>query len=313
MTTYALDLLQAVVLVLVAPLLQGLIKKLKAILQGRVGPPLLQPYFDLVKYFRKDEVVSIQASWLFKAVPVVVFGVLLTTTLFLPVWSPMALMSSPGDVVLLIYLFALARVLTAVAAIDTGSSFGAMGASRDMFISSLAEPVLFVTLLGVILPQKSFALATVIMQFLTGHGENLLSPAYYMLFGAFFLLLMTETGRLPVDNLDTHLELTMIHEGMLLEYSGKSLAMMTWSAQIKQVVLFTLFVDLYVPWGMTVSNGINSIALGLIVFLFKLGLVAVLVAVVEMSNAKMRLFRVPRFLFTAFMLAVAALVTESLL
>lgn len=313
MISPTLGLLQSVLLIFVAPLLQGLLKKVKAILQGRIGPPILQPYFDLRKYFRKDEVVSSRASWLFKVVPVLVFGLMLTTTLFLPVWSPRALVSSPGDVILLIYLFALARVLTALAGIDTGSSFGAMGASRDMYISSLAEPVLFVTVLGVALPQKSFVLSTVITQFLTGHSAPLLSPAYYMLLGAFGILLLTETGRLPVDNPDTHLELTMIHEGMLLEYSGKSLAMMTWSAHIKQIVLFTLFVDLYVPWGMAISLDLKSIGFALIVFLFKLALLAVAVALIEMTNAKMRLFRVPRFLFAAFMLAVAAIVTESLL
>jgi formate hydrogenlyase subunit 4 len=302
---------QVVFLILIAPLVTGMVRKAKALLQGRQGPRLLQPYYDLYKYMHKDSVVSVEASWIFTAAPFVVFGATLTAAALVPAFVRSSLFSFTGDLVLLVYLFALARFFMAMAGVDTGSSFGAQGASRDLFVSSLAEPVLFVTLLVTALPAGTTNLSGIVAH-LTGK-EWAITPAYFMMLVAFVILVVTETGRIPVDNPDTHLELTMIHEGPVLEYSGKPLALLLWSAWIKQVLLFALLADLSFPWGFAASAGGWSPFGSLLGFFLKLVVVSLIMAGVEMSNAKMRLFKVPRLLTAALVLSLFALTTEFLL
>lgn len=307
-----LSFVQIIFLVGVAPLIQGIVKKTKALLQGRHGPPIWQPYYDLRKFLRKDEVVSAHASWLFLITPYVVFAITLTIVAMIPVFTTQALLAATGQLLLVVYLFALARFFTALAGMDTGSSFGAMGSSRDMFVSALAEPVLFVTLLSVSLPTKTTNVTLMTERMVANHAL-LLSPTFYLACLAFFILVVTETGRIPVDNPDTHLELTMMHEGMLLEYSGKRLGLMMWSAWIKQVLMFTLLIDFYFPWGID-SRGRGWLLLAsLAAFLLKLIMLAVVVAFVEMSYAKIRFFRIPRLLSAAFALSMIAIVTEYLI
>jgi formate hydrogenlyase subunit 4 len=304
--------IQTALFILLAPLLTGFIRKTKALLQGRVGPRLFQPYYDLYKFMRKDTVVSQESSWLFAATPYIVFGATVTAATLIPAFAGRAMFSFTGDLVLFVYLFALARFFLAMAGVDTGSSFGAQGASRDLFVSSLAEPVLFVAVLAAALPAGSTNLADIFRH--QAAAPWAVSPAYFMLLGAFVILLVTETGRVPVDNPDTHLELTMIHEGALLEYSGKPLALLLWSAWIKQMLLFTLFVNLCLPWGSppdTAAWPAGIIGLTLL-FFTKIALVGLLMAIVEMSNAKMRLFKVPRFLSAALILSLFAIATEFL-
>jgi formate hydrogenlyase subunit 4 len=299
-------------LIVLAPLLTGFIKKAKALLQGRVGPRLLQPYYDLYKYMRKDSVVSQESSWLFAATPYIVFGATVTAATLIPAFAGRSIFSFTGDLVLFVYLFALARFFLGLAGVDTGSSFGAQGASRDLFVSSLAEPVLFVAVLAAALPAGSTNLADI---FHHQAASGTITPAYFMLLGAFIILLVTETGRVPVDNPDTHLELTMIHEGALLEYSGKLLALLLWSAWIKQMLLFSLFVNLCLPWGSPPDTVAwpAGFACSTILFFIKILLVGLLMAIVEMSNAKMRLFKVPRFLAVALVLSLFAIATEFML
>jgi formate hydrogenlyase subunit 4 len=303
---------QTALLILLAPLLTGFIKKFKARLQGRIGPRLLQPYYDLYKFMRKDTVVSQESSWLFTATPYIVFGATIAASTLIPAFAGRAMFSFTGDLVLFVYLFALARFFIAMAGVDTGSSFGAQGASRDLFVSSLAEPVLFVAVLAAALPAGSTNLAAI---FQHQAAASAITPAYFMLLGAFVILLVTETGRVPVDNPDTHLELTMIHEGALLEYSGKPLALLLWSAWIKQMLLFSLFVNLCLPWGSPPGDMAwpAGLAYSTILFFIKILLVGLLMAIIEMSNAKMRLFKVPRFLAAALMLSLFAIATEYLL
>lgn len=308
MTMVVMQIIQFLSILVIAPLLTGIIKKSKALLQGRKGPRILQPYFDLYKYMHKDSVVSLNASWIFTITPYIVFGATITASLLIPAFVHQTLFSFTGDFVLIIYLFALSRFFISMSAVDTGSSFGAQAASRDLFISSLAEPVLFVTILGTALPAKTTNLPAII--------ENIInlglpiSPAYFMILVAFIILLVTETGRVPVDNPDTHLELTMIHEGPLLEYSGKPLALLMWSAWIKQAALFTLFIDLCIPWGPDAALGGFALITGPVLFLLKLVIVGIIMACIEISNAKMRLFKVPRLLSAAFVLSIFALITE---
>ncbi len=303
---------QAVFLVLLAPLVQGIIKKTKAVLQTRQGPSVLQPYYDLRKYWHKDFLVSNHASWVFRFTPYIVFGVMISVSAFLPAFFEHPFLSHTGDLVIVIYLFALARFFTALAGVDTGSSFGAMGSSRDMFISILAEPVLFVTTIAIALFVKSTNLQAIVSG-LIDNSSMLLSPAFFMVVLSFVILLLVETGRIPINNPDTHLELTMIHEGVLLEYSGKPLALMMWSSWLKQVLLYTLFIDFCVPWGIAVVSYGPNIFLAIILFIVKLLAISVLIAFIEMSYAKAQLARVPRLLSAAFILSIAAIATEYLL
>lgn len=302
---------QALLLVAGAPLVQGVIKTSKARLQGRQGPPILQPYFDLAKYVRKDEVVSRDASWLFLATPYIVFAAMITATALVPAIFERSALAFSGDLLLVVYLFVMARFFTALAAIDTGSTFGAMGSSRDMFVSALAEPVFFVTALAVTMPVGMPSLSLIAAR---AQGTSFfLSPAYFLVFLAMVILILAETGRLPVDNQDTHLELTMIHEGMLLEYSGKRLGLMLWSSWIKQLMWYTLLIDFCLPWGISAgTGGFLTAAVGVGAFALKLLVIAMTVAVIEMSYAKIRLFRLPRLLSAALVLSVVALMTEYL-
>jgi formate hydrogenlyase subunit 4 len=311
MELIVMQIIQFLLMLLIAPFLTGFIKKLKALLQGRKGPRILQPYFDLNKYMHKDSVVSSNASWIFTVTPYIVFGATLTAAALIPAFFHKTLFSFTGDFVLIIYLFALSRFFISMSAIDTGSSFGGQGASRDLFISSIAEPVLFITILGTALPAKTTNLSSIITNIID-FGLPM-SPAYFMILVSFVIILVTETGRVPVDNPDTHLELTMIHEGPLLEYSGKPLALLMWSSWIKQAALFSLFIDLCFPWGPDASTGGWAILFGPFLFFLKMIGVGVIMACIEISNAKMRLFKVPRLLAAAFVLSIFALITEYLL
>ncbi|UOF89654.1 NADH-quinone oxidoreductase subunit H [Fodinisporobacter ferrooxydans] len=302
-------LLQTCFLLLFAPLLHGIIRKTKALLQGRIGPSLFQSYHDLRKYMCKDSMVSEHASWIFSITPYVCFGLMTAATTLIPLLSANSWFSMTGDFILIVYMFGLSRIFTALAGMDTGGSFGGMGASRDMFLSGLAEPVLFITFVAIAWPMKTTNLSHVV-GYLSDHGVSFVAPSYWMIVLAFFLILLTETGRLPIDNPDTHLELTMIHEGMLLEYSGKQLGLMLWSAWLKQVLLFALFLDFCFPYGIIAVLTPFSFLLAIGSFAIKTIVLGVIVAFVEMSYAKMRLFKVPQMLTAAFFIAIFAVVSE---
>jgi formate hydrogenlyase subunit 4 len=311
MDTVFFQISQGLFLILAAPLISGIIKKVKALLQGRKGPGIMQPYFDVMKYMRKDFMISNDASWIFIITPYIVFGAMVTIVMVMPSVSPHALFSFTGDLVLVVYLFALARVFTAMAGIDTGSAFGAMGSSRDMFISALAEPVLVLTILVKALPLQTTNLSAIVTDL--DRGGLLINPSYFMILLSFVILIVAETGRIPVDNPDTHLELTMIHEGMLLEYSGKQLALMVWSSWIKQTVLFTFLIDFCFPWGLGSYHGNLIWLAGFGLFFLKLVCIGIMMACIEMSYAKIRLFKVPQLLSSAFVISLFALITEYLL
>jgi formate hydrogenlyase subunit 4 len=304
-------LIQSAFLILVAPLVEGTVKKMKAVLQGRQGAPIFQPYYDLRKYFHKDSVVSTNASWLFRFTPYLVFGVMITISSFLPAIIGQSLVSYNSDLVLVMYLFALARIFTALAGVDSGSSFGSMGSSRDLFLSVLEEPVLFVTMIAIALWVKTTNIASIVTG-ISQNGHIALSPSFYMAAAAFLILVISETGRRPVDNPDTHLELTMIHEGIMLEYSGKPFALMMWSSWLKQVLLYTLFIDFCIPFGIAISLDWTTILLASILFIFKLFCMTFLLAAVELSYAKLQLMRVQRLLSAAFMLSMVAIAIEYL-
>jgi formate hydrogenlyase subunit 4 len=303
--------LQTLLLLLLAPLVSGCIKTWKARLQNRRGPPVWQPYFDLMKFLRKDMVISEHASWIFSAAPYVVLVTSLLVGLMVPMVTTHAPLSLFGGALAIVGLLALGRFFMALAGLDPASSFGGMGSSREMTISAIAEPALMLAIFTVAISAGSTDLSHIVAT-LHGPSLKLLNPAHLMAFAALFIVLLAETGRVPVDNPATHLELTMIHEAMLLEYSGRYLALMELGASVKQLVLMSIIVNLFLPAGLAVDTSPAALGAGLGLFLLKLFLLSGAVVLVETVNAKLRLFRVPDLLSSAFVLASLALLSTFL-
>lgn len=304
-----LTLLQWTVGFLAAPILAGFIKKVKARLQHRQGPPILQPWNDLRKLFGKKMVLSEVTSWVFQVPPYLEFGVGLLLLLAVPGPFLFAQSLNPGiDIIFVLYLWGLARFFTALAGLDGGSAFGGMGSSREMTIAALVEPGLLLLLF--ILGIKATTLnVNRIFLWAAQTGEWFFSPLYLMTTVAFFILLIAETGRIPVDNPDTHLELTMIHEGMILEYSGPYLALISWAVMIRQYLYYGIFLNIFFPGAPPAHYGIASTAIGILVFGIKTALLGVVVALVESLLAKMRLLKLPRLLWGAAGMAILAVFT----
>ena len=302
---------QTVLLLLLAPLLTGCIRNWKAKLQNRRGARVWQPYSDLIKFFRKDMVISEHASWVFSFAPYVVFITALVAGLLVPMVTVQAPMSLFGDVLALVGLLALGRFFLALGGLDPGSAFGGMGSSREMTIAAIAEPAMMLAIFTVAITAGSTDISHIV-QVAQSPAWKVLNPTHVMAFAALFIVLLAETGRIPVDNPATHLELTMIHEAMLLEYSGRYLALMEWGASIKQLVLMTLLVNIFFPIGMVTDTTPAALCIGALVYAGKLILIAAAVVVVETTNAKLRLFRVPDLLGAAFVLGTLALLSTFL-
>ena len=284
-------LIQVLVIIALSPLLTGIIRKTKSRTQKRIGSSVLQPYYDILKLVRKDEVVSDQSSWIFRACPWVNFVAITTAAFFIPVFLVYTPFGLVGDLLLVIGLFALARFFTMLAGLDVASSFGGLGSSREMMISALLEPALFLSIFVVALTYGGTNLSTLI----SASSNSSFLPQPQIIFAAIgmFIIILGETGRLPFDNPATHLELTMVHEAMILEYSGKSLALMEWSQSIKQIILFTLMINIFIPWGISPSTFVPALTVGFLTFVAKISLFAIFVAFLESSVAKWRLFRIP--------------------
>ena len=304
-------LLQLVLLLAVAPLVSGFIKKLKARLQTRRGPGLFQTYRDLYKLFRKGMVIPNTASWLFTATPYFVFLTALLAGLMIPMVSADAPLGLFGGVLAVVYLLGLGRFMTALGGLDTGSSFGGLGSSREMTISALAEPAMMLAIFTVAIGASSTSLSEIVKA-AVGQQWRFLAPSQMLAFAALFLVLIAETGRIPVDNPATHLELTMVHEAMILEYSGQYLALIEWGGSIKQLLLMMLLINCFWPFGIQTGWSISGILIGLAYLVLKLAALGCVIAVVETTNAKMRLFRVPEMLAVAFTLGALALVSTFL-
>jgi formate hydrogenlyase subunit 4 len=302
---------QAFLLLALAPLVSGCIRSWKAKLQNRRGSPVWQPYLDLAKFLRKDMVISEHASWIFRAMPYVLFISTLLAGLMVPLVSVQAPLSLFGDALALVGLLALGRFFLALAGLDPASAFGGMGSSREMTISAIAEPALMLAIFTVAINAGSTNLSQMLAA-AQGPTWRLLNPAHVLAFVALFIVLLAETGRIPVDNPATHLELTMIHEAMILEYSGRYLALIEWSAAIKQLVLMALLVNVFFPVGMAATLTAPALGLSFLWLAGKLLAVAGAVVLVETTNAKLRLFRVPDLLSTAFILATLALFSSFL-
>ena len=311
MTTLLAIALQTLLLLALSPLVTGCIRNWKAKLQNRRGARVWQPYLDLAKFLRKDMVISEHASWLFRAMPYVLFLSTLVAGLMMPLVSAAAPLSLFGGVLAFVGLLALGRFFLALGGLDPASAFGGMGSSREMTIAAIAEPALMLAIFTVAITAGSTNLSQMLM---VAHGSTTqwLNPAHLLAFAALFIVLLAETGRIPVDNPATHLELTMIHEAMILEYSGRYLALIEWSASIKQLILMALLVNIFFPLGIATDLNVGALALSLLWFFVKLLAVAGAVVLVETTNAKLRLFRVPDLLSTAFILAALALLSTFL-
>lgn len=294
-----------------APLLTGWVNQCRAWLQNRSAPSLWQPYRMLHKLFNKESVLASNASPLFRAAPYVVFGCMILATAIIPTLSTDLPLATAADAIALVGLFALARVFISLAAMDVGTAFGTMGARREMLIGFLAEPALLMVLFLTSLISKSTSLTTIVETL--AHREFTIDPGLAMAGVAFTMVSLAENARVPVDNPSTHLELTMIHEALILEYSGRHLALFEWAASLKLFAYSCIGLALFFPWGVAEALAPLAMLLALPVLVLKLALGGFLLAALETVSAKMRIFRVPEFLGTAFLLAVIGLLVHLLL
>jgi formate hydrogenlyase subunit 4 len=298
---------QAALLVALAPLVTGLVQKAKARLQCRRGASPWQPYRDLAKLLRKGTVRSDTATPFFAAIPVLVLAATVTAATMVPVlWAPAAPGLALGDAILLVALLALARFLCAIGALDAGGAFGGMGASREMTVGLLVEPALMLAVFSVAVAGGTTDLGALAARRGSLAALSWSAPDLLALF-AMLILALAETGRIPVDNPDTHLELTMLHEGMLLEHSGPGLACIALATHVKQLVTLALVAALFFPLGLARGAAPAEVALALAAFAAKVLALAAFLAVVESSYAKLRLFRVPQFLGLGLVCAFLAL------
>lgn len=300
----------AVALVL-APLLTGWVNQWRAWLQNKSAPGLLQPYRVLHKLFNKESVIAEHASPLFRMVPYIVFGCMLLASAIVPTLSTDLPLSPAADAIALVGLFALARVFISLAAMDVGTAFGALGARREMLVGFLAEPALLMTLFCASLISGSTSLTTIVETL--AHRDLAIHPSLLVAGVAFTMVSLAENARVPVDNPATHLELTMIHEAMILEYSGRHLALLEWAASLKLFAYSCIGLALFFPWGVAEAGAPMALLLALPVLVVKLAVGGILLSFIETVSAKMRIFRVPEFLATAFLLAVIGLLVNVLL
>ena len=299
------QLAQLLLMLALAPLLTGYIRKVKAYLLRRQGPPLLQPYRDLLKLLRKEAVLADNASWVFRTAPYLIFATTLIAAALVPTFATGLLFSPAADLIAIVALLGTARFALALAGLDVGTSFGGIGASREMMIASLAEPAMLMIVFTLSLLAGSTQLSSVAV-FVQGPTIGL-RVSLAMALVALIMVAIAENSRIPVDNPATHLELTMIHEAMILEYSGRHLAVIEVAASLKLLLYFSLIACMFLPWGIASANGdLAAFSIGLVSYVTKLAMGGFLLAVFETATAKMRVFRVSDFLGAALMLGLLA-------
>ncbi len=297
--------LQMILVLALAPLLTGLVRKVKARLLRRQGPPLLQPYRDLLRLIRKEAVVAENASWLFRAAPYAIFAATWVAAALIPTFASGLLFSWSADIIVIVALLGSARFYLTLAGMDVGTSFGGIGSSREVMIATLAEPAMLMVVFTLSLLARSTQLSTIVQ--VMDFSQVGLRISLAMALIALILVALAENARIPVDNPATHLELTMVHEAMVLEYSGRHLAMIEIGAALKLLLYLSLIIALFLPFGMARPGaGLVAYLVGLGAYLAKLAVGGVLLGLFETSIAKMRVFRVPEFLGAALMMAFLA-------
>ncbi|MDI1244129.1 MAG: NADH-quinone oxidoreductase subunit H [Rhodoferax sp.] len=305
------QLLALVTALLLAPLLTGWVNQWRALLQNKSAPGLLQPYRMLHKLFNKESVMAEHASPLYRTAPYLIFSCMLLACAIVPTLSTDLPLSPAADAIALVGLFALARVFLSLAAMDIGTAFGSLGARREMLVGFLAEPALLMVLFCASMITRSTSLTTMVETL--AHRELAIYPSLLLAGVAFVMVSLAENARVPVDNPDTHLELTMIHEALILEYSARHLALLEWAASLKLFAYSCIGLALFFPWGVADANAPLVLLLALPVLVIKLVIGGVVLALIETLSAKMRIFRVPEFLGTAFLIAVIGLLVNVLL
>lgn len=305
------QLMEMFIALVAAPLLMGWVNMCRAWLQNRSAPPLWQLFFLLHKLFLKDPVIARNASPIFRVTPYIVFGCMLLACAIVPTISTNLPLAPAADAIALVGLFGLARLFISLAAMDIGTSFGSLGARREMLVGFLAEPALLMVLFTISLIASSTSLATIVSHLASSELRILPSMAFAGV--AFTMVSLAENARVPVDNPATHLELTMIHEALILEYSGRHLALLEWAAALKLFAYSCAGLALFMPWGVAAASDYVALLFALPVLLLKLAVGGFLLALIETVSAKMRIFRAPEFLATAFLLGVLALLVHLLL
>lgn len=294
--------------ILVSPLFTGLVKKVKAYAQGRRGPPLLQQYYNILKLMKKETVYSSNSSWVMRATPYVNITVLVTASLFVPLLFIPEPVFGIGNVIVFLYLLAVARFFMALSGLDAGSTFGGMGSSREMSISSIIEPITIIVLTALVFTMNTLSLHEM---FKTSASSLFLSnPALVLISISLFIILIVETARVPVDNPETHLELTMVHEAMILEYSGRDLALMELSHAIKQALLMAILINVIFPLGLAVEISAAGLIIAITAFILKGALLSAIIGIFESSLAKSRLFLIPNLFMIAFFFSILTIFWE---
>lgn len=311
LTGWSLALLQTLLFIGSAPLLAGWVKAVKCRLQNRAAPSVLQPYRDLRKLFRKEVVLAENASWIFRSSPYILLGAMALAAAVVPLIAVHLPAAVIADVIVLVGFFALGRFFLALAGMDVGTAFGGMGSSREMTISSLTEPAMLMAVFTLAMTASTTNLETVV-QYILDQGL-VLRPSFVFALLALMMVAVAETGRIPIDNPATHLELTMIHEAMVLEYSGRHLALIEWAAQIKLMIYGVLIANIFFPWGIATQVTAATLLVGTLAIAVKLALLGIVLAICEMLVAKMRLFHAPRFLSIAFLLALLSMLSHVIL
>ena len=310
--TIALGILQVVLLVIGAPLLRGIVGRLKAVLQRRLGAPIWRPYSDIWKLIHKEDLIPPSASRVFGMAPLLLIVTSIMVTAFVPLLTNSALLGSAGDFILMVYLLAFGRFFLALGGMDGGSAFGGMGASREALVSSLAEAPLLLGLVAVAIQASSASIVGMTQWALERNFFNI-SAVHLLAFLALGIVALAETGRMPVDNPTTHLELTMIHEGMVLEYSGPNLALIEWASAIKLSFMVGLLIALFAPWGMATTVSPAALGLAFAAMLAKVLALAAALAVIESGIAKLRMYAVPDFLGVAAAIGTLAVIFTALI
>ncbi|MCL2385205.1 MAG: NADH-quinone oxidoreductase subunit H [Alphaproteobacteria bacterium] len=306
---------QMALVLLLAPLLTGFIRRVKARLLRRHGPPLIQPYRDLLRLLRKEVVLAENASWLFRTTPYLVFAATWVAAVLVPTFATGLMFSWSADLIVIIALLGSARFFLALAGMDVGTSFGGIGASREMMIASLAEPAMIMIVFTLALLAGSTQLSSIV-EYMSSPGAGVRVSAALALI-ALLMVAIAENGRIPIDNPATHLELTMVHEAMILEYSGRHLAMIEFATFVKLLLYLSLISSVFLPWGLAPPAAAPSVQLaGVAAYVAKLAIGGFLLAVFETATAKMRVFRISDFLGAALMLGLLGMlllfVTRSL-
>ena len=298
-------LIQIVLIPFASPLFIGIVRKIKAIFQNRTGASIFQPYRDLRKLLNKDEVISADASWIFKFAPYVIFAITIIIGASIPVFSTAFISNPLGDFLTIVYLIALSTFFLALAGMDTGSSFGGFGSSREMTVAAVTEGGLIFSLLVLAIEAHSSNLF-IISNAISSISIISFTPIF-LAFLAFIIAMLAETARFPFDNPSTHLELTMIHEAMILEYSGKRLALIEWAAANKFLIFLTLGANLFFPWGIDTTAGFISIVIAVGLIFIKILILCLFVAILESSMAKFRFFKLPDLLYISFILSIISI------